>query len=412
MNVLGVQKFHQSAFANLNSKKANLHGDFCRFENNFENKINEDVFEHSNPKQVSFNGQLPKTTLRFEEKFNKVFFRKLANEHLPCAYTGIEMISAAQISKLKDSHIFSQNSPDVIKELKKFEQSLFPVEKEVFQTLEELAKTHPDKNLQELLKIKFPEAEKSLIQKQTALLNDINMEIRSLPKDEYLELRNIIQESFDKIFEPHPKPEDRFRRKALLYKLRATNISDQKVKDNITKIAEKLPNSQNSVDAFIVKYSEPYRIRFEYKVPHKIPQNDEEIVLRLLEPAFASDEHIYPQTLYNAARKKNQNINQQRITILTSKFINEQKKDTLFDDFAQTSQYDVATNVQNHINKLIKINQKWLKQGKTNDAKLLADYILLLKEEFQRRSKIVDIDISELDETLSKLESLKSATSQ
>ena len=51
MNVLGVQKFHQSAFANLNSKKANLHGDFCRFEN----KINEDVIIQRIKEKIKFN---------------------------------------------------------------------------------------------------------------------------------------------------------------------------------------------------------------------------------------------------------------------------------------------------------------------------------------------------------------------
>ena len=94
------------------------------------------------------------------------------------------------------------------------------------------------------------------------------------------------------------------------------------------------------------------------------------------------------------------NLSKLRVTILTSNYINEIKKDFLFDDFAPKVKYNINENIQKHINKLIKIDKDWLNHGKIEDAELLTDYIITLKEEFQRRSKIINIDIKDFEEKL------------
>lgn len=366
-----------------------------------------DIFKAQTLDSVTFQGHLAKAERIFENKFNKIFFRKIANEHLPCAYTGIEMISQKQFDELIQTKVLTGNSADVIKELKKFEKSLFPVENGIFNILKSLSEKYPEKNLQELLKLKYPIAEKKLIQQQANTLNRINMVIRDLPKEEFLKIREIVQESFDKIFAPNPNPQDRFKRKALLYKLKTQNLTNKKIQKQIIKLAEKLPNSETSVNSFIVKYSEPYRIRYENKNPKQIPQTSEEIALRLLRPSLATEEHIYPQAMYRAeelaARNGDEtakNLSKLRVTILTSNYINEIKKDFLFDDFAPKVKYNINENIQKHINKLIKIDKDWLNHGKIEDAALLTDYIMTLKEEFQRRSKIINIDIKDFEEKL------------
>lgn len=366
-----------------------------------------DIFKAQTLDSVTFQGHLAKAERIFENKFNKIFFRKIANEHLPCAYTGIEMISQKQFDELIQTKVLTGNSADVIKELKKFEKSLFPVENGIFNILKSLSEKYPEKNLQELLKLKYPIAEKKLIQQQANTLNQINMVIRDLPKEEFLKIREIVQESFDKIFAPNPNPQDRFKRKALLYKLKTQNLTNKKIQKRIIKLAEKLPNSETSVNSFIVKYSEPYRIRYENKNPKQIPQTSEEIALRLLRPSLATEEHIYPQAMYRAeelaARNGDEtakNLSKLRVTILTSNYINEIKKDFLFDDFAPKVKYNINENIQKHINKLIKIDKDWLNHGKIEDAALLTDYIMTLKEEFQRRSKIINIDIKDFEEKL------------
>lgn len=407
MNICSVQFGYNFGSTNFKQSKTNLLQGVLRPNSTMERQPVTDIFKAQTLDSVTFQGHLAKAERIFENKFNKIFFRKIANEHLPCAYTGIEMISQKQFDELIQTKVLTGNSADVIKELKKFEKSLFPVEKGIFNILKSLSEKYPEKNLQELLKLKYPIAEKKLIQQQANTLNRINMVIRDLPKEEFLKIREIVQESFDKIFAPNPNPQDRFKRKALLYKLKTQNLTNKKIQKQIIKLAEKLPNSETSVNSFIVKYSEPYRIRYENKNPKRIPQTSEEIALRLLRPSLATEEHIYPQAMYRAeelaARNGDEtakNLSKLRVTILTSNYINEIKKDFLFDDFAPKVKYNINENIQKHINKLIKIDKDWLNHGKIEDAALLTDYIMTLKEEFQRRSKIINIDIKDFEEKL------------
>ncbi len=397
MNICSVQFGYNFGSTNFKQSKTNLLQGVLRPNSTMERQPVTDIFKAQTLDSVTFQGHLAKAERIFENKFNKIFFRKIANEHLPCAYTGIEMISQKQFDELIQTKVLTGNSADVIKELKKFEKSLFPVENGIFNILKSLSEKYPEKNLQELLKLKYPIAEKKLIQQQANTLNRINMVIRDLPKEEFLKIREIVQESFDKIFAPNPNPQDRFKRKALLYKLKTQNLTNKKIQKQIIKLAEKLPNSETSVNSFIVKYSEPYRIRYENKNPKRIPQTSEEIALRLLRPSLATEEHIYPQAMYRAeelaARNGDEtakNLSKLRVTILTSNYINEIKKDFLFDDFAPKVKYNINENIQKHINKLIKIDKDWLNHGKIEDAALLTDYIMTLKEEFQRRSKILE----------------------
>lgn len=407
MNICSVQFGYNCGSTNFKQSKTNLLQGVLRPNSTMERQPVTDIFKAQTLDSVTFQGHLAKAERIFENKFNKIFFRKIANEHLPCAYTGIEMISQKQFDELIQTKVLTGNSADVIKELKKFEKSLFPVENGIFNILKSLSEKYPEKNLQELLKLKYPIAEKKLIQQQANTLNRINMVIRDLPKEEFLKIREIVQESFDKIFAPNPNPQDRFKRKALLYKLKTQNLTNKKIQKRIIKLAEKLPNSETSVNSFIVKYSEPYRIRYENKNPKQIPQTSEEIALRLLRPSLATEEHIYPQAMYRAeelaARNGDEtakNLSKLRVTILTSNYINEIKKDFLFDDFAPKVKYNINENIQKHINKLIKIDKDWLNHGKIEDAALLTDYIMTLKEEFQRRSKIINIDIKDFEEKL------------
>lgn len=407
MNICSVQFGYNCGSTNFKQSKTNLLQSVLRPNSTMERQPVTDIFKAQTLDSVTFQGHLAKAERIFENKFNKIFFRKIANEHLPCAYTGIEMISQKQFDELIQTKVLTGNSADVIKELKKFEKSLFPVENGIFNILKSLSEKYPEKNLQELLKLKYPIAEKKLIQQQANTLNRINMVIRDLPKEEFLKIREIVQDSFDKIFAPNPNPQDRFKRKALLYKLKTQNLTNKKIQKRIIKLAEKLPNSETSVNSFIVKYSEPYRIRYENKNPKKIPQTSEEIALRLLRPSLATEEHIYPQAMYRAeelaARNGDEtakNLSKLRVTILTSNYINEIKKDFLFDDFASKVKYNINENIQKHINKLIKIDKDWLNHGKIEDAELLTDYIMTLKEEFQRRSKIINIDIKDFEEKL------------
>ncbi len=364
-------------------------------------------------KNVYFQGYVVFNNNEFETTYTKNFFKKILNEGVPCAYTGVDLISQKDISTALNSNFFNKKASVVIPYLKKYKDQMFDVERQVFTILEKEAKKNPDLNLQELLRKKYKPAEKVLINQQSAILNKINFISRGLNHKDYLIVRNFINKSFDKIFEPNEIPERRFKRQEFIGRLSGMKLGNAKIHKRMLEEAEKLPQSSTSVQAFIVKYSQLYKFKcIGYQTYQKVTRNSEEIALRLIKPSFATDDHIYPQERYKMEEIARQNGDEEafklsdlKVTILTSDYINRMKGNILVDDFIQQCPFDVKTNVQKHVDRLIEICKKWENEEKIDDAQKLANYIILLKEEFQRRSNIIDINIEEIEKGLSVLRS-------
>lgn len=146
MNICSVQFGYNCGSTNFKQSKTNLLQSVLRPKSTMERQPVTDIFKAQTLDSVTFQGHLAKAERIFENKFNKIFFRKIANEHLPCAYTGIEMISQKQFDELIQTKVLTGNSADVIKELKKFEKSLFPVENGIFNILKSLSEKYPEKS--------------------------------------------------------------------------------------------------------------------------------------------------------------------------------------------------------------------------------------------------------------------------
>ena len=382
------------------------------------NSLDKDIFVKQTPStdNIAFTGEVKFTTNEFKKKFNKTFFKKLMREDIPDAYTGKSMISQEEIDTLKSLGVFKKKSSIAMKYLKEYEDCMYPIEKEIYYILKNLAKKHPDMNLQELLQMKHKRAEEILIQQQTKILDKINMMIRVLPRGEYLQARKFINGAFDKILDPNPTPETRFSRKVFLHGLDDLKISDPKTKEKIMAVASKLPQSSNSINAFIVKYSHATKIidknPFGKQEIVVIPRSPEEIALRLLDPSVQSDEHIWPQAEFRKLEEqiqkgeiKREDANTLRVSILTSKHINNLKSDTLIDDFiTEVPEYDIPKNIQTHMDKLIEVMDKWARAGKYEDAALLGEYIKVLENEFILRSNTIRVNVGDLDPRIAELQ--------
>lgn len=403
MNVLPIGYYNSNYRVNFN------HFEY----RNYKNKYSVGNLAPLNKDTVSFQAAVVFSNNSFETKYSRNFFKKILKEGINCAYTDVPLIPRYEIDSLINAQVFKKKSSVAIPELRKYKDQMFGIEKRIFEILEKESKKHPDLKLQELIQLKYPMAEKALITQQSSILDRINLIARALPRAEYQRVRQFINESFDTIFEPNQLPEERFKRKEFIARLKELKISDKKLLDKMIQEAEKLPQSSTSVNAFIVKYSQPYKFKYyQDGNKKKVPRDSEELAIRLLRPSVGTDDHIYPQELYRMeeiARQKGdkeaEGLSEDKVTILTTAYINEQKSNILLDDFIKNSKYDVKGNIQKHVNRLIEICKKWENNGRIDDANKLADYIMLLKEEFQRRSKIVDINIEELEKELPQLHS-------
>ena len=60
----------------------------------------------------------------------------------------------------------------------------------------------------------------------------------------------------------------------------------------------------------------------------------------------------------------------------------------------------IPEKIQNQINKLILIAEKWAESRRLEDASLLCDYIQIVKQEFNLRSNIVKINLGNFEEKI------------
>ena len=173
-------------------------------------------------------------------------------------------------------------------------------------------------------------------------------------------------------------------------------------------IVDRIPSEENSLYAYIyekVKLVKDVELTQEQKesLSHKI-------ALDLLSPSVASDEHFYPQALYRAEEKSGKHKGDSfRVSFLTSKYMNIIKRDMPPDDFIKSCKFNVPENLQKHMDNLMGIYKKWNSEHKGKAADKLAQYILTLKLEAEKRSKYVKLNIEPLEKALGE-EKLKSFT--
>lgn len=128
------------------------------------NNIQADCFEKfsvsSSPhRNVQFLGGIVNVNNAFELKFTRKFFKKLLREGIPDGYSDITLIPRENYDDLIKSGDLNKRSIVAIKALKKYRDNMFPVEKEIFSMLETMSKKNPDLTLQELIRLKYPQAE-------------------------------------------------------------------------------------------------------------------------------------------------------------------------------------------------------------------------------------------------------------
>ncbi len=369
--------------------------------------IERDIFQKSPAVNVSFVGEV--SEVQEQDEFKKKYsglFKKLLKEGIPCAYTNLPMVPPEELQRLVDTGAFNKDASISMGYLKRYEDSIVPgsIERQAFDLLEKGTRKHPNMTLQEIIRLRYPYVENALVAKQTNIINDIILMARRLPPKDYKAVRALTQVSIDKILAQDPKPEERFSRKKFLYPLHDLSLSDSGVKKAIWHKAIKLPQSSTSLEAFIVKYSQPYKIkRTEEGEEIRVVRDSSDLANRILCRYRGTDDHIYPQVRYKKeadARKRKekwaQGLSNYKVTILTSDYINNKKGDTLIDDFINRSEYPIPRNIQRQVNRFIEIYKKWIAAGKINDAVLLEEYLRDLKKEFELRSNIVRIDISDL----------------
>ncbi len=208
--------------------------------------------------------------------------KNLFNYHIPCLCCGLEMLHPDIYTQLIENTELGKESSKVVEILAPFEKIMHPVERQVFNMFKSMSSKYPDKNFKELLIMKKDIHELALVKIQSVIFNKISFYRRILPKKMARQLRKLMINTNDIIFDPEPhKP---FSRRIFIHKLKniIKNLDNKKLKHEIIEIARRLPRSSDEVCAFVVKNAR---------------KRPEVIALNLIHPSVGTFEHLQPKCM-------------------------------------------------------------------------------------------------------------------
>ncbi len=316
-------------------------------------------------------------TGKFSDTYPKYWLKNLLKLNLPCPCCGKQMIPLDEVKALPAAGLFSASCLTAVNALEQFEDYMKPVEYSIMQIIKPLAQKYPGIDLQELIILLSFEYESSLVAAQLTILNQMKTFAAELESDENKqELLAITKTAKEFILKKRPV---KFKRKIFINDVNefAAKIEDKETRDKIIALAEKMPTSEDSVSAFIMKYKD---------------RSPEEIGERLLMYSAATLEHITPDsengevTIWECQRCNNTRSNAPVI-----RQINENP--------------NMLDNLRSHIKILVDRAVFIKNHGGTQQSQKLLDYAKAIRDEYLTNiKKYKNIAIQIEDEALTKLQ--------
>ena len=183
---------------------------------------------------------------------NSSKLRILFGYDLPCMYTGITMIDPKQLTRMLKNRVFFKPGAEVVEVLNKYKDSITGIEAKVLGVLNERAKIHPDKNIQELLKEVEPIYRRRLRKKQAPIFRELVEASHELPIKEQEMFKKLMIETDKKLNEkPIIIPFSSYEFKYKLSKikddiLKGENVKAKKVMNKLMKESKRFSNTTNA----------------------------------------------------------------------------------------------------------------------------------------------------------------------
>ena len=250
--------------------------------------------------------------LMLDDTQQKTFIEDVANKKGDALKNALE--------KYEDESVFIKNQNNNRK------KTIYrPQKQQIVNILKELALKYPTLSLAELVRIKSQECLKSLIGKQFIIMNELKDYIYSveIPDKEKKAFFNVLNEYRNRA---QGISDTRFKRKSFINDIQST-IKNPTIKQQVTKIAIKIPTSDNAIDAFFVKYSDSNR-------------SNAEIASKLIKQTTPSTEHLIP--------KSKQGPNKTNNYICDCEECNSSRGNILFDEWIKNKK-DIQKGLQQYL---------------------------------------------------------------
>lgn len=154
--------------------------------------------------------------------------KKLCAYGVPDMYTGLMLMDPKALERMQNSGLFNNSLSKVVKIMSNYENTMMPINREVFELLKKVSKKQPDITLSEAFKYLYPIHKKHLLRAQQKVFEEIIRLACDLPKDLYDEFSVLMNITNKRLLnDPVVLP---FSEREFLYKLR--RIGDEMIFKN------------------------------------------------------------------------------------------------------------------------------------------------------------------------------------
>lgn len=129
-------------------------------------------------------------------------FKRIAGSYMPCLYTGEKMLTSQQLAKMKKRGFFTGPIKDVVKKLQPYKDKyLEPVERQVFEKIEEAAKVTPDIDMPHLFKDLYKSSRSKIRTQQKPSFDKIKTLGAKLPQEYYERFYKFMEETDRRLYD-------------------------------------------------------------------------------------------------------------------------------------------------------------------------------------------------------------------
>lgn len=274
---------------------------------------------------------------------------------------------------------------ELINLIKPFRKNMFNTEKTVFELLKNKHIEHPTDSINELFRRMRPEHEQILQKKQLNVVNNIQNLVSQKEELSMPEFNKLLEDTKKIIAGEDSRTH--FKNKIFCTTVREflDKTADKEFTNKISAEMSKLPTSENDVDAFIVKYSNP-TINSSGNLVDREPQF---IMKRFIEPSMSTTEHVFPRHPLERSGDC-AGANNPTNYLVESKMYNSKRGSLPYDEFIDKVCPDMPKNTQKYIDKVISL----INNGQVKDY---GWYPEAIKQTLEKATKgKIELDISKL----------------
>ena len=208
---------------------------------------------------------------------NSYLLKELLKYGIPDIYSPVVLIDAKEVEALMAANVFELPLKKLVKVLKKYENSLFSVEKQVYELMKKSATVTPRMKLDEFIHSKVSEHSRKLLNIQRPIFEKLDKLALEMPSDLYDQYQFLIYKTDKKLSrEPVFVP---FSMKEFHYKLgrikeRIDKTKNKQAKSLISQMYNLAETSKNMSKQFSARELEQKQMRVLFKITDMFEQSN------------------------------------------------------------------------------------------------------------------------------------------